>query len=292
MQTLTDKISQLHDTVVFEKAVTASSRVQMASALSDLQLMQALSIISSQCSIDHKSVFQAVAQLHSRRRFSGIYLANGASVWTSPQLQEWNSSPSSSAIVIKSTVRERSQTRAFCIEAVEQLIRNRTAVLWILSPMGQPYSFIEALKSLVLQALSLDTLAHSSENRMNFQLRHVLSAHFEEDYLNILGETLQNFKLVYIVANSEALSERTALHCRECLHALSRVLREKGAPTTLKIITTIHGLEPSSKLAPEEFAIEIRKLNAKKAKKRKKERLGKQTASLLSRSSTDILVNQ
>ncbi|KAI1198057.1 hypothetical protein F5X97DRAFT_323838 [Nemania serpens] len=215
---------------------------QVRVSLTEVQLRQALSMISSQCSIDHKSTLQSATQMRGAPSLRQRSRYNSRDYWASPQLQAWNQADTSTAILLKSTFHRRNQVRSFCTEIVEQLLRDQVAVFWIFMSRDQEYPLLEALKSLVFQALSLGYSARS-DNSLSFELKRYLGANFEDDYLNILGDLLQDLRRVYIIANSEAMSPSTAIQCRVCLQRLSKMLSDRNCQTDLKIITTSYGPE-------------------------------------------------
>jgi hypothetical protein len=248
---------------------------QIRVSLTEVQLRQALSMISSQCSIDHKSAFQSATQMCHTPHFRQRSRYNGTAFWTSPQLQAWNQADTSTAILLRSTFHQRNQIRSFCTEVVEQFLKQQVAVFWIFMGRDQEYPLLETLKSLVFQALSLDYSSHT-DSSLSFELSRYIGATFEEDYLNILGDLLQNLKRVYIITNSEAMSPSTAVQCRAYLRRLSRMLSERNCRTVLKIITTSYGPEISEGDATEEFVLSLNATRAhvdhRRAKKRSRRR--------------------
>ncbi|KAI1411713.1 hypothetical protein F5Y13DRAFT_191021 [Hypoxylon sp. FL1857] len=283
---LVDVLTQIQQTMDFERAVHASAQIQTRAALSDIQLQQALAMVSSQCSINHKSVLGSAVQLSKQRQVGRRFQFDCAPFWTSPKLREWTRSQASSTILIKSPYRARPQIRTFCTEVVGQLVQSRTVVLWVLVERGQTYPLLEALKSLVFQALSL-SYSSRTENRMTFQLSQFLDAHTEEDHLAMLASLLQHFKLVYIIANGEAMSPDTALQCRQCLRRLSCILSDRGSQTLLKVITTSNGPEPEQNDKLEDLVLTVGRMNRKRIHKQLKGRARKHTNLLVNSYSQD-----
>lgn len=249
---LTALVVQLRESIVFEQTVNANARIELRNTLTEIQLTQALAIISSHCNIDHKSNFRASMVLRDRHRFTSK--SNGAYFWTSPKLQDWNSSPVSSTILLKATFRERLEVRDFCTNVIEQLFNSRVAALWVLRDRVQEYSVVEVLKSLILQALSLDYSSHT-DIAFSFQLRKFLDARFDVDYLNLLGDVLQHFKLVHIITDAEAMHPDAAALCRTYLHQLSQRLSERGAHTVVKVIVSSYGPSQQSAQQPVEDVV-------------------------------------
>ena len=111
----------------------------------------------------------------------------------------------------------------------------------MLKPKEQTYySVVEVLKSLIHQSLTRDTVSHTN-SKLSFQLRQFLDAQLDNDYVNLLGNSLQNFGLVYIMVEAGAMDSASASQCLEHLQELSRRLSERDAPTILKIMVLSYG---------------------------------------------------
>lgn len=241
LNTLENLVTQVRQTLEFHHAIQSSAQVQIRTVLSDVQMRQALSMVASQCTIDHRSLFQSSLQMvDTRGAFRQKSKHNVAAFWTSPKLQQWSSAATSSTILVSSTFRQSLEIRRCCTEIVKQLLKDRVAVFWVFMSRDRKYPLLEILRSLVYQALSLDYSQHT-EQTMSFQLRKYLDANFEDDYLNMLGDLLQHLKHVYIIVNSEAMAPDTAVECRECLQRLLRLLSDRGCQTILKVIMTSYG---------------------------------------------------
>ncbi|KAI0862532.1 hypothetical protein F4860DRAFT_116892 [Xylaria cubensis] len=243
---------------------------QIRVSLSEVQVKQTLSMVSSQCAIDHKSAFQSASQMCDAPFFRQRSGYNSAAFWTSPKLKMWNQAKTSSVILLKSTFNQRTQIRSFCTEVVKQLLKDGIAVFWIFMTRDQEYSLLETLRSLVYQALSLNYSSYT-ESSMGFQLKRYMEAHFEDDYLNILGDLLQHVKRVYIIANSEAMSPSTAVQCRAYLQKLIQLLSDRNCPTVLKIVTTSYSSTAAEERLTEDIVLSITKMrgqgNQRKARK-------------------------
>ncbi|ETS77199.1 hypothetical protein PFICI_11073 [Pestalotiopsis fici W106-1] len=237
LQVIRTTIHELRQVMEFEKAVRAGDRIHIQSALSDIQLQQALGMVSSNCAIDHKITLHAALHLQKARQCRRSFRQP---FWATAKLHEWNLSQKSSIILLRSTLRERNLVRGFCTDVVEYLVRTHTTVLWIFSSRDQQYPLLESLKSLVFQALSLSS-AGQFAFKTSFHMNRFRDANFEEDYLNILADLLQSSKLVYIIAAIDAMPSGDAVQYRACLRQLSRILIDRGSKTVLKVITTSYG---------------------------------------------------
>lgn len=207
---LTEMLTELRQTQAWANATQAKSQLEMHASMSGIHSSQALLMLQSQCSIDHKLVLQTASaeQTYYRNRPG----TNGAFFWNSNKLRAWNRSSSSCTILLKSTHRERVQIRGFCVEVIQQIINTSTTmgqctlkcftpsskiVLWALGHRDKTYSLIETLKSLVYQALCFKfTADNTNPTEISFYVTKFRDAYFEEDYLNILSGLLHEFKLV------------------------------------------------------------------------------------------------
>lgn len=210
---LTEMLTEFRQTQAWANAAQAKSQLEMHTSMSGLHTSQALMMLHSQCSVDHMQVLQAASAKQSYYRL--MPGARGVVFWNSPKLRAWDKSDSSCTILLKSTHRERIQTRGFCVEVVEQILKAPTTlgqsppqrfnpssriVLWVLGDRGRTYSLIETLKSLVYQALGFKfTAGNIGPTEISFHVNKFRDAYFEEEYLNMLGGLLQDFKLVCMI---------------------------------------------------------------------------------------------
>ena len=246
LSALTETVARLQESILLDQSVHANARIDIRIALAEMQLTQALTLISSQCNIDHQSSFRASVVLRDRHRYTSRL--GGAWSGTLSKLRDWNSSPGSSTILLKAGFRERLELRDVCTNVIEQLVASRVATLWVLKSRSLDYSVLEVLKSLIVQAISLDYSSHT-DVAFSFQLRKYLDARLDEDYLDLLGDILQHFKLVYIIADAWAMSPDTATLYRVYLDRLSQRLSERGVPTVMKVIISYYG--PGQLSAPQ-----------------------------------------
>lgn len=207
---LTEMLTEMRQTQAWANATQAKSQLEMHASMSEIHSSQALLMLQSQCSIDHKLVLQtASAEQSYYRNRPGT---NGAFFWNSTKLRAWNRSRSSCTILLKSTHRERVQIRGFCVEVVQQILNaskvleqstlrtfnpSSRIVLWALGHRDKTYSLMEILKSLVYQALCFKfTPGKINPTEISFCVTKFRDAYFEEDYLNLLSGLLHEFKLV------------------------------------------------------------------------------------------------
>ncbi|KAH7397488.1 hypothetical protein BKA66DRAFT_454442 [Pyrenochaeta sp. MPI-SDFR-AT-0127] len=224
--------SHMHEVILTNRDIKAS-QVGIKHQLSDVQLTQALTVISSSYHVDHRAIYQQALLLRQARKSRTT--SKCSPFWTSQRLQAWNASSSSSQIVLRATFQDRLNIRNFCTNVIEQLMQAKVATFWILKGEEKLYSIFDVLKSMIHQALSLDYVSHT-DTAVNFQLRKFQAAVSVEDYLNILGELLEHFRLVYVIIDWNAVGTESAGECRKIIATLLRTLKHRGAETIVKVL--------------------------------------------------------
>ena len=251
-QNMTRLIKQLREDMVLNQSLAATAQLECREALSDVKATQDLTLISSLCSVDHKSSLQASLLSRDKHRFTS-YRSKCPPFWTSSELHQWNTHQGSSAITIRAYFKNRFYIQDFCTNIIQQLRNSGIAVLWLLK--SKEHAFLpvtEVLKSLIYQSLTLDSIS-STELRLSFQMRQFLNAQFDKDYANLLGNTLERFRLVYIMVETAAMDPVSACQCRDHLQDISRGLSERGAPTIVKVMFLSYG--PDTQYAPQSDSI-------------------------------------
>jgi hypothetical protein len=240
-----------------------TTQADISHQVSDVQMNQALSIISSNCRVDHKVAYENSLLLRRVRRASSNKCAP---FWNSPQLQLWNQSPSHSSVVLSSTFRDRLNVRDFYIGAIEQLLQAQVPVLWIIEQKDQKYNIFDVLKSLIAQALGTTT-SLDTDIPLGPCLRAFHAAHSVEEYTLVLAESLARFELIYIFADTNAISPETTREYREVLWKVPQLLRERKQNTKLRIMLAGHGLSACSSGADSETMIKVAPTSKRKSKK-------------------------
>ena len=272
LRALTSLVKQLEEKMLLDQSIKASTLLEHRHALSDIQLTQALTFVSSACSVDYKTSLQTSILMRDRQRLASKIL-KCTPFWMSSELNTWNTSQNSSLITLRATFRNRFYIRDFRTNVIEQLLNAHIAVLWVLKPRVQTYhSVSEVLKSLIHQALSLDHASHT-DSMFSFQLRKFLDAHFEKDYLILLVSILQHFKLVYVIVEAGAMKPADASQCQEHLRELSQKLSEQDAVTVVKIMILSYGPDTQLLLSKESIVLKFRKTSYRKGKKLPREPL-------------------
>ena len=186
LEDLVDLVKQLRVDMVSDQSIRASTLLECRNALSDVQHTQGLTLISSACCIDHKKTLSTTLSMRDRHRVF-MNRARCSPFWVSPELHIWNAKQTTASIFITAAFKDRNSTRDICVSIVQQLRDAGAAVLWVLRPReGTKYSVVEVLKSLIYQAMILDSLAHT-EQSFPFRLSHLLAAQSDEEYVSLLG---------------------------------------------------------------------------------------------------------
>lgn len=273
---LTLLIQQLCGNVISAQAVNADTRIHLRNQMSEIQLTQALGIVSSSLRLDHIAILQQSIQLRDRRRVKwdqyAMVLQRAAS------FEKWNTMADSGSITLKSTFKDRNLLSGSLTLVIESLRRPRVPVLWALKCRTQAYDATEILKSMIHQALRLDFVSHT-DARFSFELRRHLDAGSNEDYVNLLGELLSHFKLVYIIFQVEAMVPDAASRFRQYLDKLLDGFETRAPGNTLKILVASSGPSASPQQPSDR---QVLRIGGKKQKKgfRKKYRVPEAAARL------------
>ena len=266
LQYLTILVKQLREDVVLNQSLTATARLECREALSDIKATQELTLIYSQCIVDHRSSLQASVLSRDKHSFVS-YRSKCPPFWTSSELHQWNTHQVSSAITVRANFKNRFYIQDFCTNVIQQLRNAGIAVLWVLKTKGQAFLPVtEVLKSLIHQVLTLDSVS-STELKLSFQMRQFLNAQFDKDYANLLGSTLGRFRLVYIMVETAAMDAASATQCREHLQEISRGLSERNAPTIVKVMFLSYGPDTQYAQTADSILLKLGRMSRRKGKK-------------------------
>lgn len=252
--------------MVLDQSIKATALLDCRQALFDIQATQLLTLVSSQCSVDHKAMLKASLLIRDRHRL-GSNKAGCPPFWTSPEVHEWNVGRQSSSITIRAYFRNRFYIRDFCTNIIQQLRNADIAVLWIFKSKEQAcFSVIEVLKSLIHQALTLGSLS-STDSKHSSQMHQFLHAHSDKEYTNFLASTLERFGLVYVIVEAGAMDSVSGPRCRDHLQEISRRLSELGAATVVKIMLFGYGPDTQNLQNKDSILLKIGRASHRKGKK-------------------------
>ena len=266
LQTLTTLVKQLREDMVLDQSIKATALLDCRQALFDIQATQLLTLVSSQCSVDHKAMLEASLLIRDRHRL-GSNKAGCPPFWTSSELHEWNVGRQSSSITIRAYFRNRFYIRDFCTNIIQQLRNADIAVLWILKSKEQAcFSVIDVLKSLIHQALTLGSLS-STDSKYSSQMHQFLNSHSDKDYANLLASTLERFGLVYVIVEAGAMDPISGSRCQEHLQDISRRLSKLIAATVVKIMIFSYGPGTQVLQNKDNIMLKIGRVSHRKGKK-------------------------
>ena len=264
LQALTHMVKELKGEILLDRSVKNSTLLECRHALSDIYLVQALTLVSSACRIDHKAALQATLIMHGKNCVHSKR-PKCLPFWASPEVQAWNRGERSSLIAIQATFRNRPPVRDPCANIVQQLRDAGVAVLWILKPRDNVhYSSIEVLKSLIYQALALEAVPHT-ESKLSFRLRQYQDACSGDDYASLLGACIQNFKLIYVIVEASAMEPTSASECQIYLRHLSCKLSELDDSGILKIMIVSYGPEVESSKEEDSVSLKVRRVSPRRS---------------------------
>lgn len=252
--------------MVLDQSIKASSLLDCRQALFDIQATQLLTLVSSQCSVDHKAMLEASLLIRDRHRL-GSNRSGCPPFWMSSELHDWNVGRQSSSITIRAYFKNRFYIRDFCTNIIQQLRNAGIAVLWVLKSKEQAcFSVVEVLKSLIHQTLTLGSLS-STDSKLSSQMHQFLNAHSDKDYANLLASTLERFGLVYVIVEAGAMDSVSGSRCREHLQDISRRLSELNAATVVRILLFSYGPESQISQNKDSILLKVGRVSHRKGTK-------------------------
>ncbi|KAJ5683880.1 uncharacterized protein N7477_000225 [Penicillium maclennaniae] len=223
------QLEDLHDLVT----ATRAEQAEISRSVFSIQSIQALHVIYSQCSIDHQSCLQMSIGLRNHRRFR--QRTKTTPFWKAPRLQSWNQSATSSLLPIKVRIADRKLAQDFCTNIVEQLLSNKIANLWVLTPQRDCHPVIATLKSLIYQTVTFIDEMGAKSNILQY-LDRFNHASLDEHFLDVLAGLLRSLRVVFMIVQLEAIDPHYAEDFLSCLHRLIRKLSDSGSATVLRIL--------------------------------------------------------
>jgi hypothetical protein len=219
------------------QAVQATSKVVLHQQLSIVQVSEVLVNIAVSQLPNPQAAYQTSFFLARKRRARPS--ARGPPFWFEDKIQRWNSSATSSLVVVDGTRKMRFHLQWFCAETISVLRESDIPVIWALKTMipdgdyhtEDGVSSIDLMKYLVSQALLLNPTMHT-EAAMAPRLHSFNEAKSESDWINILGSVLQGLPHLYVVLDVEVLNQTS----RGGLVNLTAKLSEHKVETVVKIV--------------------------------------------------------
>lgn len=217
IEQLTSLVLQMKESMATEQVINASARIEVRQTLSEIQLVQFMSLLSVTVLLDPTKTFQASLFWRNRRRLKSS--KSSPTFWRDPKMQTWSCSKSSSLVMVNATRKLRFNVKDFCTNSIAMLQEDQIPVIWALkamdtrgtaeSPMHDQVSTIELLKYLISQAISVNEAIHT-DAALTPRLKLYMDAKNEEQWLDILAMSLQGLPLIYIIIDVELLSPSLA----------------------------------------------------------------------------------
>jgi len=225
-----------------------------------------MGFLSGHCQIDEVKYLQACALARHQR---SLRCENKDIVlWRLPRFDAWSRFRGSSVLVISGDRITMLRLRDFCADTVQMFRDTRTPVLFGLNPgkNGVPagHTNVDILSSLVLQALR-QNIHMNSDKSLTLACGQFRRAETENDWIDLLGMTLFNFPLVYIVVDLDLLCPPTTstlagLTWLSMFQRLFDELHNHGAKSVVKVVMinrgSLHSTE-SERNAPTNFFISM-----------------------------------
>ncbi|KAF7918457.1 uncharacterized protein EAE98_009700 [Botrytis deweyae] len=246
---ISQELCKLKTAVVTAQTLNSSAQVSMHQQLSQLQLMNFINNLSLNVTLDPTKSLQiyffARKRQHARQ-------ADGSAFWLAPEMQNWNSSISSSLLMVKGSHRLRNDMKKFSANAIQLLRESNIPVIWALktsepqtpTPMGNTTT-IDIIKSLILQAINLNTTLHA-EISLYSRLQMYLSAKTEADWLNLLASVLEGIPVLYIIIDIQLLFTSTSESSNGFfwptgIFGLFKELSDRDIKTVVRVLMLSHG---------------------------------------------------
>lgn len=226
--------------LVLTKQDIQTTQADIRHQLTEVQLDQAISFISATCVIKHQAAYEHAFLL---RKVHRVASKKCAPFWDSRKLHTWDRATSHSSIIVMSSFSERLNVKDFYVGIIEQLLRSRIAVLWIVQPKDKgdgKYNLFDVLRSLILQALSRAPKMPTDVG-ISFRVRALEAASSTSDYTALLVDALSQIKLAYIIVDANSIPPESIEECHEVLQDISRRLTERNQDTIIKTMFLGYG---------------------------------------------------
>jgi hypothetical protein len=224
IQSLVSLVQRLQDSLALSQAMNETAHLSVRQQFNEVQFNQAISVVASSCSIDHKESLQAM--LVWSKSCKGPQRAPNITLCLEVIAQNLKTKSRSKYFMVDADICwDRSHWWSVCANRIEHLLQAKIATLWILLGQdGKQHTALEVLKSLIYQLLNIDYVSHLSD-WLCFQLREFQSAYTPSEYANILGKMLERFQLVFLIVEVEALNPQDYQFLLGILYDLRRELR-------------------------------------------------------------------
>lgn len=139
----------------------------------------------------------------------------GPPFWLTDKIQKWNSTSSSSLVIVNGTWKMRFHLQGFCADSVSILRESKIPVLWALKTANPGdssaggVSSIDLIKYLVSQAVKINESIHMDAS-LTPRLQSLSYARSEDEWINILASVLQGIPYLYVILDIEVLSQSTS----------------------------------------------------------------------------------
>ncbi|KAH3914234.1 hypothetical protein HBH56_100600 [Parastagonospora nodorum] len=252
LETMADRVEKSESTIlemrsmmINHQSINSSSLLDTNGKVSDLQFSEMVRITAEPSSFDPvESYNHAVVIRNLRRQNQRMNIPR--TFWQSPTLKKFADSRISSMMFVKGTFQERAMLRDTAVRVTEELKRKNIPTLWaVKSRMPDSASKtptpVDFLKSLVAQALTLDTSSHSQKST-SLSCTQLRTAATERQWIDILGAALANlYRETYVVLELDVLLSHSSENSSnsEVITLFADMLKEltiRGEKSIIKVL--------------------------------------------------------
>ena len=225
----------------------------------DAQLSSMLTFAAGVPGLDPQERLRLSLLMRNRRRTRPAH--SRQSFTQSTKLRTWTLSHQSALVLVRGSIAVHTVAKEFCVDVIQYLQSASIPVLWILNdPMTggrKSFSAIDLLRSLVFQALQLNTTLHN-EKSCSINCARMQSARTELEWIDILGAAMAGMPQVYIVVDVEAQrsdmpSLNDSFSWSMAFHTLFQKLAARNCPSIIKVVLVSYSAMPRIFAFPSSF---------------------------------------
>ncbi|KAI0401356.1 hypothetical protein F4802DRAFT_580431 [Xylaria palmicola] len=257
-------VAEVKHSIATEQVIAASSRIEFRQNLTEIQLMQFISLLSGTALLDATKTLQASVLLRNRRR--ARVSSRGPRLWYDSRVDKWNRSQGSGLITISGTRKLRFHIRDFCTDSIVTLRESKIPVVWAVKPIDSlqeetakiesQISTIEILKCLIFQAVQINSSLHTDAALAPY-LNAYHAARTEKEWLALFCSVIQGIPQLYAFVDLELIHPQWAKQAEDfCWPAAVQIVLDELSRRNCRSIIKVALVSYGSPLARDTAASE------------------------------------